>query len=433
MGLNRTNRQGAQASSLHRIYYPEDKLPLGKLIPMGIQHVIAMFGGTVLAPMLMGFDPQVTLFFSGIGTLLFLFITGLRVPSYVGSSFAFIGPILAITGGNPAKVPYALCGVAGAAVFYAVAAVATIRWGPSWIDRLMPPLVTGSVVAIIGLNLAGAAVSDAVNNDLTIHGASDWSRLLIAAVTFLTAALVSIRLRGFLQLVPILIGVIVGCAAAAAFGMLDPQSIARVLSARWIGLPAFQSPAFSWGALATIAPVFVVLVAENKGHIAAISSYMGRDLNPYLGRAYLGDAMATLVSSLGGGTPQTTYAENMGVMAMTRVFSTYNFITAALIALLLGLCPKFGALIQTIPSPVLGGITLLLYGVIALMGIRIWMDAKVNFTRPKNLAVAGASLIVATGLGTKGLTVAGMNIAGIPLGTVLALVLNWLLSIGDRE
>ena len=433
MGLNRTNRQGAQASSLHRIYYPEDKLPLGKLIPMGIQHVIAMFGGTVLAPMLMGFDPQVTLFFSGIGTLLFLFITGLRVPSYLGSSFAFIGPILAITGGNPAKVPYALCGVAGAAVFYAVAAVATIRWGPSWIDRLMPPLVTGSVVAIIGLNLAGAAVSDAVNNDLTIHGASDWSRLLIAAVTFLTAALVSIRLRGFLQLVPILIGVIVGCAAAAAFGMLDPQSIARVLSAGWIGLPPFQSPAFSWGALATIAPVFVVLVAENKGHIAAISSYMGRDLNPYLGRAYLGDAMATLVSSLGGGTPQTTYAENMGVMAMTRVFSTYNFITAALIALLLGLCPKFGALIQTIPSPVLGGITLLLYGVIALMGIRIWMDAQVDFTRHKNLAVAGASLIVATGLGTKGLTVAGMNLAGIPLGTVLALVLNWLLSIGDQE
>jgi xanthine/uracil permease len=176
-----------------------------------------------------------------------------------------------------------------------------------------------------------------------------------------------------------------------------------------------------------------VLVAENKGHIAAISSYMGRDLNPYLGRAYLGDAIATLVSSLGGGTPQTTYAENMGVMAMTRVFSTYNFITAALLALLLGLCPKFGALIQTIPTPVLGGITLLLYGVIALMGIRIWMDAHVDFTRPRNLAVAGASLIVATGLGTKGLTVAGMNIAGIPLGTVLALVLNWLLSIGDRE
>jgi uracil-xanthine permease len=297
----------------------------------------------------------------------------------------------------------------------------------------MPPIVTGSVVAIIGLNLAGTAVSDAVNNDLAINTASDWARVMIATVTFLTAALVSIRLRGFLQMVPILVGVIVGCAVAAICGVLDPQSIARVESAPWIGLPPFQAPAFSWRALAAIAPVFVVLVAENKGHIAAISDYMGRDLNPYLGRAYLGDALATLVSSLGGGTPQTTYAENMGVMAMTGVFSTHNFIAAAVIALLLGLCPKFGALIQAIPNPVLGGITLLLYGIIALMGIRIWMDAKVDFTRHKNLAVAGASLIVATGLGVKGLTVAGMNIAGIALGTVLALVLNWLLSIADRE
>jgi len=419
--------------SLDRIYYPEDHLPLVKLVPMGIQHVIAMFGGTVLAPLLMGFDPRVTLFFSGIGTLLFILITGLKVPSYLGSSFAFIGPILAITGGNTSRIPYALCGIAGAAVLYALAAIATMRWGPSWIDRLMPPLVTGSVVAIIGLNLAGTVVSDAINNDLTIKTGSDWTRLMIAAVTFLTAVLVSMRLRGFLQMLPILVGVIVGCAVAAVCGMLDPQRIAQVASAPWIGLPPFQTPVFSWGALVTIAPVFVVLVAENKGHIAAISSYMGRDLNPYLGRAYLGDALATLVSSFGGGTPQTTYAENMGVMAMTRVYSTHNFIAAALIALLLGLCPKFGACIETIPNPVLGGITLLIYGIIALMGIRIWMDAKVDFTRHKNLAVAGASLIVATGLGTKGLTVAGMNIAGIALGTVLALILNWLLSIGDQE
>jgi putative pyrimidine permease RutG len=426
-------RQEYPTGSLKRIYYPEDRLPLVKLIPMGIQHVIAMFGGTVLAPILMGFDPQVTLFFSGVGTLLFVLITGLKVPSYLGSSFAFVGPILSVTGGNPSRIGYALCGVAGAAVLYGVAAVATIRWGPSWIDRLMPPVVTGSVVAIIGLNLAGTAVSDAINNDLAINAASDWVRVMIAVVTFLTAALVSIRLRGFLQLVPILVGVIVGCAVAATCSMLDPQRIAAVKSAPWIGLPPFQAPAFSWGALATIAPVFVVLVAENKGHIAAISSYMGRDLNPYLGRAYLGDALATLVSSFGGGTPQTTYAENMGVMAMTRVFSTYNFIGAALIALLLGLCPKFGAFIQTIPNPVLGGITLLIYGIITLMGVRIWIDAKVDFTHHKNLAIAGASLIVATGLGTKGLTVEGMNIPGIALGTVLALVLNGILSIGEDE
>jgi len=404
-----------------------------KLIPLGIQHVIAMFGGTVLAPILMGFDPQATLFFSGIGTLLFVFITGLRVPSYLGSSFAFIGPILAITRGDSSKIPYALCGIAGAAVLYGVAAVTTMHWGPSWIDRLMPPIVTGTVVAIIGFNLAGVAISDAINNDLVITGGLDWARVMISAVTFLTAALVSIRLRGFLQMVPILIGVILGCIVAAACGILDPQRITQVESAPWIGLPPFQTPAFSWGALVTVSPVFVVLVAENKGHIAAISSYMGRDLTPYLGRAYLGDALATLVASLGGGTPQTTYAENMGVMAMTRVFSTYNFIAAALIALLLGLCPKFAALIQMIPNPVLGGITVLLYGTIALMGIRIWMDAKVDFTRHKNLAIVSAPLIIATGLGTKGLTVGGMNIAGIPLGTMLALVLNWLLSIGDQK
>lgn len=426
-------KEQSPTGSQNRIYYPEDRLPLVKLIPMGIQHVIAMFGGTVLAPILMGFDPQITLFFSGIGTLLFIFITGLKVPSYLGSSFAFIGPILAITGGNASRIPYALCGIAGAAVLYALAAVATMRWGPRWIDRLMPPLVTGSVVAIIGLNLAGTVVADAINKDLTINAGSDWTRLMIATVTFFTAAFVSIWLRGFLQMVPILIGVIIGCAVAAACGMLDPQRIAQVKSAPWIGFPPFQTPAFSWGALVTIAPVFIVLVAENKGHIAAISSYMGRDLNPYLGRAYLGDALATLVSSFGGGTPQTTYAENMGVMAMTRVYSTHNFIAAAMIALLLGLCPKFGAFIHTIPNPVLGGITLLIYGIIALMGIRIWMDAKVDFTRHKNLAVAGASLIVATGLGTKGLTVAGMNIPGIALGTVLALVLNWVLSIGNQE
>src|SRR5215831_1184669 len=226
--------------SLKQIYYPEDKLPLVKLIPMGIQHVIAMFGGTVLAPILMGFDPQITLFFSGIGTLLFILITGFKVPSYLGSSFAFIGPILAVTGGNASRIPYALFGIAGAAVLYAVAAVATMRWGPGWIDCLMPPLVTGSVVAIIGLNLAGTVVSDAINSDLTISAGSDWIRLMIAAVTFFTAALVSIRLRGFLQMVPILIGVIVGCAVAAGCGMLDPRKIRSSRVRRGSDCPRFK-------------------------------------------------------------------------------------------------------------------------------------------------------------------------------------------------
>jgi uracil-xanthine permease len=397
-----------------------------------MQHVVAMFGATVLAPLLMGFNPQSALFFSGIGTLVFVAATGLKVPSYLGSSFAFIGPVLAVTGGNASRTPFALCGILGAALLYLAAALITIKWGPGWIDRLMPPVVTGSVVALIGLNLASSAVTDAVNANLAINSRADLPALAVAAVTFLTAALVPLHVKGFLRLLPVLIGVAAGYLLAALLGALDPAAVARIGAAGWVGLPPFQSPSFSLHALLVIAPMFVVLVAENKGHIAAISSYMGRDLNPYLGRAYLGDALATLVSSLGGGTPQTTYAENMGVMAMTRVFSTYNFIMAAVVAMLLGLCPKFGALIQSIPGPVLGGIGLILYALIALMGVRIWIDAKVDFSDVRNLVAAGAPLIAATGLGVKGLTVAGINIAGIAFGTLLAIVLNAVLSIGRR-
>jgi putative pyrimidine permease RutG len=407
-----------------RIYFPEDRLPLSRLLPMGLQHIVAMFGATVLAPILMGFNPQVALFFSGVGTLIFILVTRFRVPSYLGSSFAFIGPVLAVTGANPAHIPEALCGIAGAAVLYGVTAVVTMRCGSRWIDRLMPPVVTGAVVALIGLNLASSSISNALNKDFVVATRSDGLHLLVAGVTFLTASLVAVYLRGFLRLLPILIGVLVGYALAAALGQLDAAALAQVRQAAWVGLPPFQAPRFSWAALVVIAPVFVVLVAENKGHIAAISGYMGRDLTPSLGRAYLGDALATLVSALGGGTPQTTYAENMGVMAITRVFSVWNFVVAAIIALLLGICPKFGAVILSIPNPVLGGVTLVLYGLITLMGVKIWLDAAVDFSVHRNLVVAGAPLIVATGLGIKGITIGAVNIAGIAFGTVLALLLN---------
>ena len=406
------------------ILYPEDKVPLPRLVPMGLQHVVAMFGATVLAPVIMGFDPQLAIFFSGVGTLVFLAITRMKVPSYLGSSFSFIGPVLAVTGGAAALIPDALGGIAAAAVLYALAAWVTIRRGPGWIDRLMPPIVTGTVVAIIGLNLASSAVVNTVNARLTVATRADALGLLVALVTFFTAALVAVHARGFLRLLPVLTGVVVGYAVAAALGVLDPARLAAVAAAPWVGLPPFVTPRWSGAAVLAIAPVAIVLVAENKGHIAAISSFMRRDLNPHLGRAYLGDAVATFVSAMGGGTPQTTYAENMGVMAITRVFSSWNFVMAGAIAVLLGLCPKFGALIQSIPNPVLGGITLILYGLIALMGIKIWLDARVDFSDHRNMVVAGASLITATGLGVNGVTVGGTNIAGIALGTVLALVLN---------
>lgn len=414
----------------NKIYYPEDKLPLGRLIPMGMQHVVAMFGATVLAPILMGFNPQTAIFFSGIGTLLFILITRAKVPSYLGSSFAFIGPVLAVTGGAGEKIPFALCGIAGAAALYALAGAATIKYGSRWIDRLMPPLVTGAVVAIIGLNLSSSAVSNFLNADFRLTDSADALKLLTACVTFAVTAAVALYLKGFLRLLPILTGVVCGYALSLALGIIDPAQLAAVRDAAWLGLPPFITPAFSLEALLVIAPVFVVLVAENKGHLEAISGYMKRDLNAHLGRAYLGDAAASFVSAMGGGTPQTTYAENMGVMALTRVFSVYNFIAAACMAILLGLCPKFGAVILSIPGPVLGGVTVILYGLIAMMGIKIWLDAGVDFSSHKNLLVAGSSIIIATGLGVKGFTVGSINIAGIAFGTVFAILMNLALSLG---
>lgn len=421
---------GPPVTTQPRIYFPEDRLPLTRLIPMGVQHVVAMFGATVLAPILMGFHPQVALFFSGIGTLIFLAVTKLKVPSYLGSSFAFIGPVLAVTGGDPSRVPQASFGIAGAAVLYGLAALITLRFGAGWIDRLMPPVVTGTVVALIGLNLASSSLTNAINDSFTLATSADGQRFLVAMATFLVAGAVAVYTRGFLRLLPILTGVLVGYALAAGLGLLEPKAMAEIVRAPWVGLPPLHLPAPNAGSLLVICPVFVVLVAENKGHIAAISGYMGRDLNPMLGRAYLGDAIATFVSAVGGGTPQTTYAENMGVMAITRVYSISNFVVAAVVALLLGVCPKFGAVILSIPTPVLGGVTLILYGLITLMGVKIWLDAKVDFSDQRNLVVAGASLVVATGLGVKGMTIGTVNIAGIAVGTMLALVLNLVLSIG---
>jgi len=418
---------------MQRTYYPEDKLPLTRLVPMGLQHVVAMFGATVLAPILMGFDPQTAIFFSGVGTLLFIAITRAKVPSYLGSSFAFIGPVLAVTGGLAENIPSALCGIAAAAALYALAGLATMRYGSRWVDRLMPPVVTGAVVALIGLNLSSSAVANFFNADFRLANSGEAVRLFVAVATFTVAASVSIYLRGFLRLLPILTGVVTGYALSLALGIIEPAQLEAIKSAAWLGLPRFIAPEFSLQAILVIAPVFVVLVAENKGHIEAIGGYMHRDLNPHLGRAYLGDAAASFVSAMGGGTPQTTYAENMGVMAITRVFSVYNFMAAACIAVLLGLCPKFGAVIQSIPAPVLGGVTIILYGLIAMMGIKIWLDAQVDFCSHKNLIIAGSSIIISTGLGVKGFTAGGVNIAGIAFGTVLAVLMNLALSFGRKD
>lgn len=408
------------------IVKPDERLPWGQSIAMGLQHVLAMFGATVVAPIIMGFDPNLAIFFSGIGTLIFFAFVGGAVPSYLGSSFAFIAPVGAVTGAAAASgasngIPLALGGIVAAGAVYTLIGVIVHLTGSAWIDRLMPPLVTGAVVAIIGLNLAPVA--------RTYSGADP----IIAAVTILAIFVIGLLTTGIFSRLPILLGSIFGYLAALLLGgpteagrayvgtTIHGVDVTPIQDASWFGIPAFQTPQFNGSAMALIAPVAIVLVAENLGHIKAVSSITGENLMPYLGRAFMGDGVATMIAGLRGGTGVTTYAENIGVMAVTRVYSTLVFLIAGIVAILLGLSPKFGAVIQSIPSGVLGGIATVLFGLIAVTGARIWVDNRVDFTRSVNLFVAGVVLII--GAADYTVVIRGFTMNGITLGTLAAILL----------
>ena len=402
---------------------PDERLPWGGTIALGVQHVLAMFGATVVAPLIMGFNPNLAILFSGIGTLIFFVIVGGRIPSYLGSSFAFIGPVAAVVGGaggsegfNAGLIPAALGGIVVAGLLYALIGVAVHLSGSGWIDALMPPLVTGAVVAIIGLNLAGAARSMAAADPA------------IAIVTILAIFVIGLFAGGLLGRLPILLGTVVGYLAALLLGGQTLAGITiqgvnwqPVRDAAWFGLPQFVTPTFSWNAISLIAPVAVVLVAENTGHIKAVSAMTNRNLMPLLGRGFIGDGVATMVAGFGGGTGVTTYAENIGVMAVTRVYSTLAFVVAAVVAIILGFSPKFGAVIQSIPSGVLGGVTTVLFGLIAVTGARIWVENRVDFSRGANLFIAAVTLII--GAGDYTLHIGDFALNGIALGTFSAIVL----------
>lgn len=406
------------------IIAPEERLPWGESILVGLQHVLAMFGSTVLGPILMGFNPNTAIFFSGIGTLIFFLIVGGRVPSYLGSSFSFIAVVAAATaysghGLNP-HVDLALGGIIAAGVVYAIIALIVIFAGYKWIEYLMPPIVTGAVVATIGLNLAGAAIGDASGSQF-----DTW----MAVITVLAVALIAVYAPGPLRRLPILLGGIVGyliyLLLANGFGLGKPIDFTQLAKAPWVGLPAFASPTFNAHAMVLIAPVAIILVAENLGHIKAVAAMTDRNLDKYLGRAFLGDSIATIVSGFGGGTGVTTYAENIGVMAVTRIYSTLIFIIAAVVAILLGFCPKFGALIQTLPSGVLGGLAIVLFGLIAATGGRIWIENKVDFSKSRNLITAAVALIL--GAGNFTLNIAGFALSGIGTATFGAIIIYQLL------
>ena len=402
------------------VIMPEERLPWATTITLGMQHVLAMFGSTVIAPVLMGFDPNLAILFSGIGTLIFFAFTLGKVPSYLGSSFAFIAPVAAVTAGG-GTIQQALGGIVIAGLIYLLIGVAVELSGSAWIDALMPPLVTGAVVTIIGLNLAGAA-----------RGMAQTS-MPLAIVTILAVMAIAIVGRGLIGRLPILLGTVFGYLVALILGgtneagrSIGPMHFAGVdfqpvRDAAWIGWPNFTAPSFNWHAISLIAPVAIVLVAENTGHIKAVSEMTGRNLMPFLGRGFIGDGAATMVAGFGGGTGVTTYAENIGVMAVTKVFSTAMFVVAACTAVLLGFVPKFGALIGSIPEGVLGGVSTVLFGLIAVTGIRIWVENQVDFSKSPNLFIAAVSLIV--GAADYTLHFGDFALAGIGIGTFGAIIL----------
>ena len=403
---------------------PDERLPWAQTTAMGVQHVIAMFGATVLAPLLMGFDPNVAILMSGIGTLIFFVVVGGQVPSYLGSSFAFIGVVIAASsygGSGPnAHIGVALGGIIACGAVYTLVGLVVAGIGTQWIETLMPPVVTGAVVAVIGLNLAGVPIKN-----MAPTGFDAWMQ----AVTFLSVGLVAVYARGMTQRLLILVGLVLASLVYAVLtnglGLGKPIDLSRLADSPWFGLPHFVAPVFSGNAMLLIVPVVVILVAENLGHIKAVSAMTGRNLDPYMGRAFIGDGIATMVSGAAGGTGVTTYAENIGVMAATKIYSTAIFVVAALIAVLLGFSPKFGALIQAIPLAVMGGVSIVVFGLITVAGAKIWVDNRVDFADNANLIVVAITLIVGTGDFT--LKLGGFALGGIGTATFGAILLNALL------
>ncbi len=399
---------------------PDERLPWPQTAVMGVQHLIAMFGATVLAPILMGFDPNVAILMSGIGTLIFFAITGGKVPSYLGSSFAFIGVVIAASGyagqGANANIGVALGGIIACGAVYTLIGVVVQAIGTGWIERFMPPVVTGAVVAVIGLNLAGIPIKNMAPTDF-----DKWMQ----GITFVSVALVAVFSSGMVQRLLILVGLIVASVVYAVLtnglGLGKPLDLSGIANAAWFGLPNFSTPVFSANAMLLIAPVAIILVAENLGHIKAVTAMTGKNLDRYMGRAFMGDGIATMVAGSAGGTGVTTYAENIGVMAATKIYSTAVFLVAGCMAILLGFSPKFGALIQAIPLAVMGGVSIVVFGLIAVAGAKIWVDNQVDFSDNRNLLLAAITLVLGTGDYT--LKFGDFALGGIGTATFGAIVL----------
>ena len=398
-----------------RIIQVEDKVPVNMLVPLSIQHMFAMFGASVLVPFIFGINPAVVLFMNGVGTLLFILVTKGKAPAYLGSSFAFLAPAGIVI--EQFGYPYALGGFVAVGFCGCLLAFVVYKFGTKWIDIVLPPAAMGPVVALIGLELSGSAAQNAGLLDAEIDG----RKVFVFLVTLGIAVFGNILFRGFLSVIPILIAVIAGYAAALCCGIVD---FAEVAAAPFFAVPNFQAPKFNPEAMMIILPVILVITSEHIGHQVVTSKVVGRDLlkDPGLHRSLFGDNFSTMLSGCIGSVPTTTYGENIGVMAVTGVYSVYVIGGAAVLSVLCSFSGKLSSLISTVPGPVIGGISFLLYGMIGTSGLRILVDSKVDYGNSRNLSLT--SVIFVTGLSGIALKIGNIQLSGMVLACVVGMILS---------
>ena len=403
-----------------------ERPPLRQSVPLGLQHLFAMFGSTVLVPILFGINPATVLLMNGIGTIIYLFITKGQIPAYLGSSFAFIAPVTVVLEKHNGAdgFGYALGGFLMVGIVLTIVGVIVKFAGTGWIDVIFPPAAMGAIVAVIGLELVPTAAEMAgwiAPADAGADWTMDSASALVALLTLLITIVFWVTLRGFLKIIPILLGIISGYIIAWMFGILD---VSTVETASRIAMPDIYTIKFDWSSMLIILPAALVLIPEHIGHLFVTSNIVGKDLmkEPGLDRSFIGNGVSTILSSLVGSTPNTTYGENIGVLAITRVYSTWIIGLAALMAIILSFAGKLAATIQSIPTPVMGGISMLLFGIIAASGIRMLVEAKVDYSKSQNLILTCIVFVV----GISGATVQIKEVAlsGMGLATVVAIVLG---------
>lgn len=406
-----------------RIIQVDEKVPVQLLIPLSIQHMFAMFGASVLVPFVFGINPAIVLFMNGLGTLLFILITKGRAPAYLGSSFAFLAPagiVISKWGYDYALGCFVAVGFCGC-----ILALIIYKFGSAWIDVVLPPAAMGPVVALIGLELAGTAASNAGLKDEVLLPAN----IIVFLVTLLTAVIGSVVFRGFLSVIPILIAIIAGYVASLACGIVD---FSEVAAAPLFALPNFSTPKFNMQAIAIVLPVLLVITSEHIGHQIVTSKIVGRDLlkDPGLHRSLFADNFSTMISGFIGSVPTTTYGENIGVMAMTKVYSVYVIGGAAVLSIICSFIGKMTTLISTIPGPVIGGISFLLYGMIGASGIRILVDAQVDYGKSRNQAMT--AVVFVTGLSGISVQLGSIQLTGMVLACVVGMIMGLAFYILDK-